>query len=93
MGGKEERPYLMLQMWGTKMAPAEKTEQLNLRLTAGARRACEEAATAAHMTLLDWARAVLIVAANQGAFGPPEGRKENGPKGKRSAKATQRKGE
>lgn len=52
------------------MGVVEKTEQLNIRLTPAARQACESAATLAHMTLLDWARAVLVVAANQGAFGP-----------------------
>ena len=62
------------------MATIEKTEQLNLRVTKALRRACERAAKDAHMALTDWARAVLVRAANEGAFAPRRGGKRHGRK-------------
>jgi hypothetical protein len=53
------------------MKPTHKETFINVRMTAGLRKACERAAKRSHLTLPDWVRAVLARAANEGAFGPP----------------------
>ena len=56
-----------------RMAPPDKSVFINVRVTEALKAACEEAAENAHLTLPDWTRAVLALAANQGAFAPTKG--------------------
>ena len=55
------------------MAPIMKTINLSVRVTAELADACETAAERAHLTVADWHRGVLALAANQGAFAPRKG--------------------
>ncbi len=46
---------------------------LSVRLTPTLKRFVDDAASASGLTTLDWIRAVLARAANEGAFGPRRG--------------------
>ena len=49
------------------------TTHIIVRSTPKLKRACERVASRTGLTLADWCRGVLAMAANQGAFGPPKG--------------------
>ena len=57
------------------MAPVQKEETIAFRLTRTLRKKCETAAEEAGLTLPDWIRASLALAANRRAFGPRKHRR------------------
>ena len=63
----------------------QKEVRFSFRLTSKLKRNCETAAERAGMTLSDWARGVLALAAHQGAFAPPKWRTGHGRKKKGGA--------
>jgi predicted HicB family RNase H-like nuclease len=56
------------------------TTHIIIRSTPRLKRVCKRAAGRAGLSLADWCRGVLAMAANQGAFGPPTGGKKDGRK-------------
>ncbi len=61
------------------------TAHVIVRATPRLKRVCERAAARAGLSFADWVRATLAMAANQGAFGPPQkkGGQKSGSKRKR----------
>ncbi len=51
----------------------EKQVVLSVRMTPSLKQAVDEAASRSGLTVLDWIRAVLARAANEGAFAPRKG--------------------
>lgn len=60
--------------------PREKSVLVGVRMTPALERAIKSAANSSGLGRLDWIRAVLARAANEGAFGPPKRRKSHGKK-------------
>lgn len=56
--------------------PREKTMVISLRLTPGLKEAVEKAADRSGLGQMDWIRAVLARAANEGAFAPRPKKRE-----------------
>ena len=53
------------------MVGSEKAVVVSLRMTPELKKMVDEAATRSGLGLMDWLRAVLARAANEGAFAPP----------------------
>ena len=60
--------------------PREKSVLVGVRMTPALEKAINGAANSSGLGRMDWIRAVLARAANEGAFGPPRRRKPHGKK-------------
>jgi hypothetical protein len=63
------------------MLGTEKAVVVSVRMTPELKRMVDEAATRSGLGLMDWLRAVLARAANEGAFAPPRRTKHGRQKG------------